>query len=212
MLILETFSLKGKTALVTGGGGLYGRQIVQALAEAGARPYIASRNLDPLEELAAGHRKQGFDVRALPLDQTEETSIAAVRDGISGESGALHILVNNAVARPLEDGYFSEAAALNESMRVNDISPLRTNAQFWRCRNLLTALEISVQSRNEFHINSQDYCRVTFVAEPCRVCELYYTGRTHHARNRPLSGFSPGLIGRKGKGRPHPGRRLMGFP
>lgn len=119
MLILETFSLKGKTALVTGGGGLYGRQIVQALAEAGARTYIASRNLAALEEVAAGHRKQGFDVRALPLDQTEETSIAAVRDAISGESGALHILVNNAVARPLDDGYFSEAAALNESMRVN---------------------------------------------------------------------------------------------
>ena len=35
--------------VVTGGAGLYGRQIVEALAEAGAETYIASRNLESLE-------------------------------------------------------------------------------------------------------------------------------------------------------------------
>jgi len=119
MNILETFSLKGKVALVTGGAGLYGRQIVQALAEAGARTYIASRNLAALEELAAEHRALGHDVRALRLDQTDEKSIFAVRDAIVKESGKLHILVNNAVARPVKKGYFDDAAAIDESLRVN---------------------------------------------------------------------------------------------
>jgi NAD(P)-dependent dehydrogenase (short-subunit alcohol dehydrogenase family) len=119
MSILDTFALNGKVALVTGGAGLYGRQIVQALAEAGARTYIASRNLEALEKLAAEHRALGRDVRALRLDQTNEPSIFAVRDTIVRESGKLHILVNNAVARPVKKGYFDDAAAIDESMRVN---------------------------------------------------------------------------------------------
>lgn len=119
MAILEMFSLAGKVALVTGGAGLYGRQIVQALAEAGARVYVASRNLGALEALAAEHRAAGHDVRALALDQADEASIAVVRDAIVAESGTLHILINNAVARPVKNGYFDDAAAIDESMRVN---------------------------------------------------------------------------------------------
>lgn len=118
MSILDRFSLAGKVALLTGGAGLYGRQILRGLAEAGARTYVASRNLEPLERLAAEHRALGHDVRALALDQADEASIAAVRDAIVAESGRLHVLVNNAVARPTK-GYFADAAALDESMRVN---------------------------------------------------------------------------------------------
>ena len=119
MKVLETFSLKGKVALVTGGAGSYGRQIVRALAEAGARTYIASRNLEVLEKAAAEHRALGHDVRALRLDQADEPSILAARDTIVRESGKLDILVNNAVARPVKKGYFDTAAAIDESMRVN---------------------------------------------------------------------------------------------
>jgi NAD(P)-dependent dehydrogenase (short-subunit alcohol dehydrogenase family) len=118
MPILDTFALTGKVALVTGGAGLYGRQIVRALAEAGARTYIASRNLEALEAVATEHRALGQDVRALQLDQGDEASIFAVRDAIVQESRTLHVLVNNAVARPMA-GYFDDAEALEESLRVN---------------------------------------------------------------------------------------------
>ena len=119
MKAIERFSLQGKVALVTGGAGLYGRQIVLSLAEAGARIYIASRNLAALENLAAEHRDQGYDVRALKLDQEDEVSIVAAREAMVEENGHLHILVNNAVARPAKGGYFSDAAAIDQSMRVN---------------------------------------------------------------------------------------------
>jgi NAD(P)-dependent dehydrogenase (short-subunit alcohol dehydrogenase family) len=119
MPLLDTFSLAGQVALVTGGAGMYGRQIVRALAEAGARTYIASRNLEALEKVASEHRQHGYDVRALQFDQTDEASIAAVRDTMAGESGQLHILVNNAVARPTSKGYLSDATEIDQSMRVN---------------------------------------------------------------------------------------------
>ncbi len=119
MKTLDRFSLKDKVAVVTGGAGLYGRQIVRALAEAGAITYTASRNLPALEQLAAEYRNEGHDVRTLKLDQADEASVLAARDAIVEQSGAIHILVNNAVARPARDGVFSSVADIDESMHVN---------------------------------------------------------------------------------------------
>jgi NAD(P)-dependent dehydrogenase (short-subunit alcohol dehydrogenase family) len=119
MGILDRFSLKDKVALVTGGAGLYGRQIVAAVAEAGACAYVAARHLEALEKLAAEHRALGLDVRALRFDQGDEGSVMGLRDTILGESGRIDVLVNNAVLRPMKKGFRDEAAAFAESMRVN---------------------------------------------------------------------------------------------
>lgn len=115
----ERFTLSGKVALVTGGAGLYGRQIVAALAEAGATTYIASRTLENIEALAAQHRAAGADVTALPLDQGEEASVLRLRDEILKRSGRIDVLVNNAVSRPMTKGVHDEAKLFAESMRIN---------------------------------------------------------------------------------------------
>ena len=119
MNILNQFSLKGKTALMTGGAGLYGRQIVAALAEAGARTLIASRDVAALEKVAAEHRALGQDVTALKLDQGDEASIIALRDEVQMRCGGLDILVNNAVLRPMKKAYQDAAVTFAESMQVN---------------------------------------------------------------------------------------------
>ncbi len=119
MGVLDTFSLKGKVALVTGGAGLYGRQIVAAAAEAGARTYVAARRLEPLQALAAEHGKAGRDVRAMSYDQAEEASILNLRDAIMKESGRVDVLVNNAVLRPMKKAFKDDAATFAESMKVN---------------------------------------------------------------------------------------------
>lgn len=119
MSILETFSLEGKVGLVTGGSGLYGRQIVKALAEAGAKTYVASRNLELLEKLAGEYRTLGLDVTALQYDQAEENSILNLKNEIKKRSGRIDILVNNSVLRPMKKGYQDNAATFAESMKVN---------------------------------------------------------------------------------------------
>lgn len=119
MGILDKFSLQGKVALVTGGAGLYGRQITAALAEAGACTYVAARHVEALETLAAEHRSQGLDVRAMRYDQADEASILSLQEALLEESGRIDILVNNAVLRPMKKGCKDDASTFAESMQVN---------------------------------------------------------------------------------------------
>ena len=118
MDVMEMFSLKGKVAVVTGGAGLYGRQIVAALAEAGAETYMASRNLEALEEVAREHRAKGENVTALQYDQGDEASILALCDELAKRAGRVDVLINNSVARPVRH-WDDDAERFAESMRIN---------------------------------------------------------------------------------------------
>ncbi|MEA4832545.1 2-dehydro-3-deoxy-D-gluconate 5-dehydrogenase [bioreactor metagenome] len=118
MSVLDMFSLKGKTAVVTGGSGLYGRQIVLSLAQAGAKVYNASRNITKNEEYAASLREKGQDVLSASLDQSSEDSAKQLLDRIEKESGTPSVLVNNAVARAMKS-WNSPVSAFTESMRIN---------------------------------------------------------------------------------------------
>lgn len=118
MGVLDSFRLDGKVAVVTGGAGLYGRQLVAALAEAGARVFTASRNLGALETEAAAARQRGLDVTAVAFDQAEETSVRQLLATIVARAGGVDVLVNNAVARPMKS-WSGTAAEFAESMRVN---------------------------------------------------------------------------------------------
>ena len=92
----KLFSLQGRTALITGGGGLLGSQIASALAEYGADIILASRGLDKCrkagEEIAAHH--PGTNVETLALDITDNASVLAAMEEVSARIGHLDILVN----------------------------------------------------------------------------------------------------------------------
>ena len=112
------FDLTGRVAVVTGGAGLFGRQIVEALAEAGATVVVTSRKLDSLAKPCTAWRERGLTVHAAQLDQSSEASILALHNNVLTEHGKLDVLVNNAVLRPMGD-WTSDAANFAQSMAVN---------------------------------------------------------------------------------------------
>lgn len=119
MQVMKLLSLEGKVAVLSGGRGQYGRQVLAALAEAGATTYVASRNLEALELLAEKYRKDGHDVHALPLDLGEEDSITALRDTVVKRSGRVDVLVNNSVARVMTRGWDDTAEKFDQSLHIN---------------------------------------------------------------------------------------------
>lgn len=119
MDVLKSFSLQGQVALVTGGAGLYGRQIVEALAEAGAVTFMASRNLAKLEEYAQELRDRGLDVTALELDLARQESIDNTVQEIVKRSGRFDILINNAVNRCGCRSWDLNMDDFDESFRMN---------------------------------------------------------------------------------------------
>lgn len=119
MCVMEMFSLKGKVALVTGGSGLYGKQIVMALAEAGATVYTASRSLESNQIFAEELQKKGLDVRAKTVNLALEESVNALAEEMIAECGKIDILVNNAVIRTMKKGWEDTPENFTESMVVN---------------------------------------------------------------------------------------------
>jgi 3-oxoacyl-[acyl-carrier protein] reductase len=106
--------LKGKTALVTGGGEGIGKAIASALRVKGAEVAITGRRAEVLEKTAAE-----LDVWALPGDVSVEADVLATMSAFVERHGRIDILVNNAGF-----GYFAplvdiDAARFEEVFATN---------------------------------------------------------------------------------------------
>jgi NAD(P)-dependent dehydrogenase (short-subunit alcohol dehydrogenase family) len=97
MTTLESFSLKERVALITGGARHLGLDMAFALAEAGAGLVITSRTLAHAEQ-AAEQLQAAHSIRVLPLS-LDVCDPAEVQDRIEqahGWQGRIDILINNA--------------------------------------------------------------------------------------------------------------------
>jgi len=109
-MILDKFSLKGKSGIVTGGGTGLGKGIATALVQAGASVLIVGRRMDVLEKAAKELSKFGKPAIPFSADVSQLGLIPKIVEKAVKEFGKIDFLVNNAGAirrAPVED--YSEA-------------------------------------------------------------------------------------------------------
>lgn len=95
-MILDKFSLEGKTGIVTGASRGLGRGIATALAQAGADLVIVSRTKSVLEKTAKEIREFGYRVIPVVADVSKKEDIQALVDRAMEEFGEIGFLFNNA--------------------------------------------------------------------------------------------------------------------
>src|SRR5436190_18473234 len=85
--------LEGVRVLVTGGSSGLGRAMAQALAQAGARVAVSSRDERRAHAAAV---ELGSGALGVELDVRDGGSVSATVDAVYGALGGLDVLVNNA--------------------------------------------------------------------------------------------------------------------
>ncbi|KQW59611.1 SDR family oxidoreductase [Variovorax sp. Varisp85] len=93
----QLFSLKGRTALITGGSRGIGRMIAEGYLAQGARVYISARKAAACDQTAKELSAFGHCV-SLPADVSTLEGAQALVDAYAKHEGSLDILVNNAGA------------------------------------------------------------------------------------------------------------------
>lgn len=96
MNVLNSFSLEGKTALVTGGAYGIGFAIACAFAEAGAKIAFNCRSQEHLEKALKDYEEKGIRAKGYLCDVTDEKQIQKMVADIAQDLGVIDILVNNA--------------------------------------------------------------------------------------------------------------------
>lgn len=115
----DMFDLKGKNALVTGGGLGLGHGYSVNLAAAGAHVTVFGRKPEPLESTVAEIRNAGGKADFIIGDITDHSSICNAINETESRWGALDILVNNAgteIAEPflnVTEKHFDRIMAVN---------------------------------------------------------------------------------------------------
>lgn len=94
--MLDTRSLEGQVALVTGGSRGLGREFARGLAQHGVRVAVTARSLDQLNETVALINAAGGEAISIAADVRDATEVNVMVRTVEARLGAIDILVNNA--------------------------------------------------------------------------------------------------------------------
>ena len=96
MSFIDSFSLEGKIALVTGASYGIGFAIASAYAKAGATIVFNDIKQELVDKGIAAYKEIGIDAHGYVCDVTNEEMVNAMVAQIEKEVGVIDILVNNA--------------------------------------------------------------------------------------------------------------------
>ena len=96
MAVLDTFSLTGKVAVVTGGNRGLGRAFAHALGEAGAVVAILARDSEKNAQVVAELVEAGITASAFEGDVSSHVDIERAAGEITSTYGRVDVLINNA--------------------------------------------------------------------------------------------------------------------
>jgi NAD(P)-dependent dehydrogenase (short-subunit alcohol dehydrogenase family) len=117
--IRELFDLTGKTAIITGGSRGIGKEMAEALAEAGASLMLCARREEWLVETVEEFRARGFSVEGKTCDVSKPEDVQAVVDETVEKAGKVDILINNA---GISWGAMPEEMPLAQWQKVLDVN------------------------------------------------------------------------------------------
>jgi NAD(P)-dependent dehydrogenase (short-subunit alcohol dehydrogenase family) len=171
---MSTGRLEGKGALITGASRGLGKAMALALAEAGVRLALASRNLELLNETAAAARRLGAEAAIFQADVTDEAQVLKLEKAVVGQFGQPQILINNAginIRKPVTD------FTLSEWRQVMDTN---LTSVFLMCRAFVP------------HLRGQGYGRILNLTSI--MSHVALPGRTAYAASKTaLLGFTRAL-------------------
>ncbi len=128
-MTIPSLDATGKVVVVTGGSKGLGRAMALGFAEAGADVVVASRKLEPCEEVAAEVRGLGHRALAVACHVGDWDQCGALVDAAVAEFGQIDVLVNNAGIAPVPPSLLDVTSDLfDKTIAVNLKGPLRLTA------------------------------------------------------------------------------------
>ncbi|MFQ5603016.1 MAG: SDR family oxidoreductase [bacterium] len=109
MFVEELFSVRGKIAVVIGGGGVLGGALTEGFARAGAKVAVLSHTREKAEKQASRIKEAvAGEALAIQVDASQKNDLLRARDQILAEWQGIDVLIN--------------AAGINSSTAFFDIS------------------------------------------------------------------------------------------